>query len=187
MRRWITGVAALGALLLVGAIALGLFDPLPTGDPSWSGVPVTASLKRTPAILWQEAPLPSEHGHLRLPLTLVAGDPDLGAGLVLGGREAWLGVAVSPLGYVRVWEDTPEGVVEHLPWQPWPHVQPGMAPNNVDVSYKGQRVEVFLNRERLWAGDLPVEATSVGFWGVAYGGPATVRLGPLQLFAPGPS
>jgi hypothetical protein len=117
-----------------------------------------------------------------LPLELVEGDPDLGAGLVLGSREAWLGIAVSPLGYVRLWEETPEDVVEHLPWQPWPHVRRNIAPNDLDVSYDGRAVEIFVNRERLWVGELPVSVSAVGFWGVAYGGPTAVRLGPLQLF-----
>ena len=39
-----------------------------------------------------------------------------------------------------------------LPWQPWPHVRAGAAPNEIglDVDNSGRHVTARINRELLW-------------------------------------
>lgn len=182
MRKLSIMVGTGAALVLVAAVALGAFDPLPTGEPASTGTPVVLGLSHSPRLAWLEPALP-EAGHARLSLSYLQGDPDLGAGMVMGTGDTWLGAAVSPLGYVRVWEERPDGAVELLPWQPWPHVRQGDAENEIDVGFEGGKAVVFVNRERLWAGELPVPPATVGRWGAAYGEPATVYFGSLQLFS----
>lgn len=144
--------------LLTAAAASGSLDPRPAGPLRWQTVP---GEMRVPAggreLVWIDAGPEagreaSERYSLRLTAVHQSGERDVGYGLVVGDADAYLAVAVSPLGYAAVWQ-TGSGLQPaafHLPWQPWPHVQSER--NEIWLERDGREVTVRVNRELLWAG-----------------------------------
>jgi hypothetical protein len=125
---------------------------------------------------------------VRLTAAYAGGETDSGYGLAVGNNEAALVVAVSPLGEAAVWqtvagEDEPRYL---LPWQPWPHVQQGIAPNEIwlDVAEDDDlmRVTARINRELLWEGEVERLYSGAALWLGSFGGPVTVDFQTLDWF-----
>jgi hypothetical protein len=125
---------------------------------------------------------------IRLTAAHVDGETDIGYGLALGDGSRRLTVAVSPLGYVAIWEDGDAGgPVYHRPWQPWPHARRGAAPNEVwldvaDVNGRA-RIKAWVNRELLWQGEIDGPANEASPWLGSFGEPTTVDFQALEWFA----
>jgi hypothetical protein len=108
-----------------------------------------------------------------------SGELDMIYGLVLGSEMDYLAVAVSPLGYVSLWQ----GDRMLLPLQPWPHVHPGSQPNEIGVDVKKDQLTIRINREILWVGAVNM-AGSVGVMGQSWGEAAVIHFPSIQLFTP---
>jgi len=119
---------------------------------------------------------------LRLTAQHTEGESDIGFGLVTGNADHYLVVAMSPLGYVSIWEETGEDQITHLPWQTWPHVRPGAAENEIWLDNDGQQVTVRLNRESLWTGRVDDGENQVGLYGQSFGAPAGVDYSNLTIW-----
>ena len=177
------------AIALVALIAAGAFDPRPLGPLAGSAQPGPLSLLGRSEMITSQLPPwsagPASYS-LRLTAAHAAGETDSGYGLTLGNKLDALVVAVSPLGYVAVWQ-TADGGEPHylLPWQPWPHVRAGAAPNEIglDVDNSGRHVTARVNRELLWQGEVALPPGGVALWLGSFGGPVTVEFQTLDWFA----
>ncbi len=187
-------LAALGLLalsaLVVALIAAGVFDLRPYGPLLRSDAPGVRTLPATGAATFpQSAPWAAPPGRysVRLRAAYVDGQADIGYGLALGDAAGRLVVAVSPFGYVSVWEERGGETINHLPWQPWPHVGIAQAENEVwlDVVTSGARSQVTarVNREQLWQGEIERLSPQVGLWLGSFDGPAIVDFRALEWFA----
>lgn len=159
--RWTAVTLFAGTLLLTLLIATSIFDPQPNGALQQSITLAPQSV--TPqggTLTWLDIPLPNGPFSARLTAAHVAGPLDSAYGLALGGPENHTTVAVSPTGYVSMQHSqttAPDGPLEPaalLPWQTWPHVVAGGAPNEIWVDVNDTRVRVHINRELLWVGTL---------------------------------
>ena len=130
------------AAFLIMLIAAGVFDPKPVGQRQ-TVLPETSLTVSQPgqSIRWLREPLPAGDFSLRATAVWQTGTQDSGVGLAVDDFV----VAVSPLGYVLV-QQAGEPV---LPWQPWPHVQPGGNPNELWLDIRGSEISVRINRELL--------------------------------------
>ena len=182
----LVGAAALAASL----IAVGIFDPRPLGPVQWEQ---TLSTQTIPAearqLVWLDHPLPAVFS-LRLTAAYQRGETDVGYGLALGDDSRYLAVAVSPLGYVSIWQtDTSAGQIADtvlLPWQSWPHVRTGAAANELWLDAAGGQVTVHLNREWLWTGPVASVGGRPGVLAESFGAPVVIDFQMLQLFAAEP-
>lgn len=180
------GLAALVAVLIVA----GAFDPRPLGPLLRSDTPGISSLPATGATtLPQSAPwatLPNRYS-IRLRAAYVDGQVDIGYGLAQGDERGRLVVAVSPVGYVSVWEERGGQTITYVPWQPWPHVRTGPAENEIwlDVATSGEHSQVTarVNRELLWQGEIGQRLPDVALWLGSFDGPALVEFRALEWFA----
>lgn len=174
---------AVVALLLIAA---GAFDPQPLGPLTQQrALPSLTLPAQTDQIIWLDEPLSALPLSVRLTAAYAEGESDVGYGLALGDETAYLAAAVSPLGYVAVWEIVDGRRVAHVPWQPWPHVRPGAAPNEVWIDWRDGRARVRLNRELLWEGEITVDDGRVGLVGESFGDAAVVDFRTLELFRAG--
>ena len=109
---------------------------------------------------------------------------DIGYGLVLGDDEAHVAVAVSPLGYLSVWQETGQETFVIFPWQTWPHVRRDLAANEIwlDIEEPDQ-VTIRLNRELLWVGEIDLPVGQIGVLTQSFGETAVVDFQKLQIFA----
>ncbi len=182
--RWIGALAiAVLAIAIAGilVISAGLFDPFPahldvtprTPDPL--PVPAGATVRR-----WEGALPPGGVADVRLAAT-AAREP-VAYGLLLGGPERALAAAVSSEGYLAIWVDEGGDETALLPWQTWPHVRPGGAENEIRLGRDGDRVSVWVNRERLWEGVISGLGDQVGVVAIAPAGPAEARFTRLELW-----
>ncbi len=183
----VLGIIAVGLLLgAVAGIALisaGIFDPKPLGPLQRQLTPgerVLAAGERR--LEWLEEPLPQAPFSARLTAAHVAGERDVGFGLALGGTQAHLVVAVSPLGYVAVWEEEAGQRVAHMPWQTWPHVNGGGEPNEIHLDVQDGQISARLNRELLWQGAWQGAEGNVGLYVESFGEPTRIEFGELALF-----
>lgn len=177
----------------IGLIALGIFAPKPYGGLIAVSRPGLSKLTGRDVVF-----LPVESGaypslarkpySIRLNAAYREGEQDSGFGLALGDKGHEFVVAVSPLGYVSVWEtngDLP--VIEHLPWLTWPHVKSGTAQNEIwlDVAptENGSLVTARVNRELLWRGETDTFAPAAGLWLGSFGGPVSVDFNQVEWFA----
>lgn len=186
-------VLALTAVLLISLIALGLFDPQPVGELSWTAVPQTLTIPPgEQTIVWLPEPLPSGNWSVRATITHQSGELDSGAGLVLGDGCTAVIIALSPLGYTTIQQTPPtttycslptvhRSLPTALPWQPWPHVRLDDAANEIWLDVVEGQIRVRLNRELLWAGDLPIQPTTVGIVGQSFGDTAVFHFSPLDF------
>lgn len=193
LRTWVVPAAVAllaGGLALMIAIATGTFDPRPVGplfnETGFSPLHLAAGKE---ALFWEMSRAGPRAAHSwRLSAALTAGELDSGYGLAIGDEARALVVAVSPLGYVAIWERDAAGemTAEWLPWQPWPHVRTGEAVNEIwlDIVPDGDvdRLIVRVNRELLWQGAVAVLGSEVGRWAASYGDEATVAFPRLQRF-----
>lgn len=181
--------------LFVGLIIAGTFDPQPLGPLVQTDQPGRHELSGAGETFIPQPPpwspdAPPERFSLRLNAALAGGETDsgYGAALVGGDEGARLVVAVSPLGYVTVREETNGQRADHLPWQTWPHVRLNGEKNEIwlDVARQGDgaTVTAWVNRERLWQGGLDWSPGGVELWLGSFGGPTAVDFRQLQWFAP---
>lgn len=178
---------------VIAAILTGVFDPRPAGPPASSIHPGPLSLPGRGETLGAQslpgtAPMLAHSVHLTA--RYVSGELDSGYGLALG-TEHGLTVAVTPTGYVAVWEFAAPGStpVYHMPWQPWPHVRAGTANNEIwlDVTPAGDRdrVVAWVNRERVWQGEVAALPDGVALWLASFGNAVTVDFVTLTWFGAG--
>lgn len=198
MRAASIGLVAVAAGLII-LIAAGLFDPKPFGPLVRIDQPVPLSLSgRGERTFPQSAPWTTgaqpDRFSIRLTATHAAGEMDSGYGLALGDGARRLVVAVSPLGYVAVWEGGDGEIgrlgdweISHVPWQTWPHARQGGDANEIwlDVARVDGRAAItaWINRELLWQGEVDQSASEVGLWLGSFGGSTTVDYRTLEWFA----
>lgn len=170
--------------VITAAVALGVFDPQPPGPLRVTRAPGGWTVGADSAE-WLPDPLPPVAG-VHLDAAWRSGELDSGFGLLWGTPQAHLGVAVSPLGYVAVWEERDGARRDHLPWQTWPHVRPGRSGNEIWLDRHADGLTVRVNREILWraAGDAlpPCDPCAVALWGTTFGGPAEIVFERLALY-----
>jgi hypothetical protein len=181
----------IGAGGLILLIALGAFDPQPLGPllrADQPGIYATAGETFVPQSPPWSSGKPPGRFSVRLTAANAAGELDSGYGLALGDDNRRLIVAVSPLGYIAIWEEASGGEPIYLqPWQTWPHVRTGQEANELwlDVETAGDdsRIAVWLNRELLWRGELDRLSPEVGLWLGSFDGATTVDFQKLEWFA----
>lgn len=175
------------ALLLVGLIAAGVFDPKPVGQQIWQQtLPAYPLPTQTQQLWWLDDPLPPTDFSLRLTAALADGDPFTSYGLALGDPAAPLVVTVSPLGYVAI----QQGSRDVLPFQTWPHVRGGQGSNEIWVDVVdtavsnsvSNAVTIRINRELLWTGTIDPLPRQVGLIAETFATPATIQFQTLTLF-----
>lgn len=185
------GVLFFLATVIIILIITGMFDPRPFGSLVAVDQPGSQTVTEAgEAIVSQTAPWPAPPGRFSIRLTAahITGESDSGYGLTLGDSDGRLLVALSPLGYVTVREErTDTKPVIHMPWQTWPHVQPGTAANEIwlDVNNSDDQaaVTVRINRELLWQGKIHVTPQQVGLYQTTFGGSAAVDFRQVEWFA----
>lgn len=189
--HWLNRAAILVLLVtavLIALIAAGVFDPQPLGALRWQTAEqrVTAPAKSR-EIRWVEEGVPQSSTTLRLTAALADGETDSGYGLVLGDEENYLTVAVSPLGYLAIWESSlnpgAAGDTYLLQWQTWPHVKMNGEANELWLDVEGNQATVRVNREWLWEGPINNTGPQVGLLVESYGDAAVVDFMELALFA----
>ncbi|MCL4261941.1 MAG: hypothetical protein KJ069_01930 [Anaerolineae bacterium] len=178
------GVLGLTAVFLLLLIALGVFDPQPVGEQSWTAEAYTMSVPpQAKELVWLPESLPSGKFTVRATVSRQSGELDSGAGVALGDGCTAVVIAISPLGYTTIHQTPPtaptaahcslptahRSLLTPLPWQPWPHIHPGDAANEIWVDVADGQMQVRLNRELLWAGDAPIQPTRVGWYGESFG------------------
>jgi hypothetical protein len=189
--RWLARVAVLLLLAITLAITLiasGIFDPAPAGTLRWQLATRRMLLpSQSRDIIWLEEPVPNAPITLRVSAALDNGEEDIGYGLVLGNEAAYLAVAVSPLGYLAIWESNTISTATKdsylLPWQTWPHVNTANSSNEIWVDIVGSRATIRVNREWLWEGDISNASGSAGLLGESFAEAAVVDFERMELYA----
>jgi hypothetical protein len=198
-RRLLIGTALVllaAALLAIGLILSGVFDPQPLGPLSLRDE-LNRSVLVSDEYQLQLLQIPAgDSSSVRLEAALESGSWDIGYGLKIGTPERSIVVAVSPLGYVTIREiPAPERAAANdgqefgnlratLPWQTWPHVAEGTLSNEIWVDIKDSKlVSVRINRELLWTGSIPLAGTGLEFWAASYAEPALIQLKYVELFS----
>lgn len=166
------------AALLIGLIAGGVFDPQPIGAEQWRQAlaprTVPAAARQ---IHWLDVPLPENDYTVRLTAAYQSGELDSAYGLALGSDAEYLSIELSPLGYVTL---HPSPL---LPWQPWPHVRPGTAANEIWLDVTDGHLTARLNRELLWSGEIGPVHGRIGLVAESFGEAAVIDFQMLELFA----
>ena len=177
--RW-TAVILFGSILLIVLlIGSGWLDPRPVGSLRWQrALPPQMIAAEQDEVMWLEEVTTADYS-VRVRAVHHSGERDIIYGLVLGSESDYLVAAVSPLGYVGLWQ----GSHVLLPLQPWPHVHRGSEPNEIWVDVENGQVTVRLNREILWVGAVAV-AGGVGLMGESWGETAVIQFESIQLFTP---
>jgi len=185
--RWLNWSAVLilsGAVILIGLISAGVFDPRPIGrlllTLPLQQVDVGAKERR---LKWLDQTAPPTDFSLRLTAALAGGEVDSAYGLALGDESHYLVAALSPTGYVAVWRQDGQRLEKVIPWRTWPHIWPELDVNELwlDVS-GGQLVAIRTNREILWQGQLALAGRRIGLWAESFAGPATFDFQQLEIF-----
>ncbi len=192
--RWLGWSAVLLLLVAVGGISLismGVFDP-----PGVGGEEVVFPLNReitteAEQIEWLDVAPESEVFSVRLAAAYHSGDQDSGYGLALGSPDAYLVAAISPGGYVTLFEgssqqsaDGHDPLTIHnspLPWQPWPHIWRGTDSNEFLLERNGDQLTVRVNRELLWEGEGVVRGRDIGLYLTTYNQPVTITFQELVV------
>ncbi|MBE2220017.1 MAG: hypothetical protein IAF02_00670 [Anaerolineae bacterium] len=177
-----------GTAVIILLILSGIHDPKPIGALVGERPLFSQNVTpQTPRITWLEEAIPDGSYSVRLTAVQEAGitgrGMDVGYGLVLGSDEAHVAVAVSPLGYLSVWQKTDQKTDIILPWQPWPHVQRDMASNEIwlDVA-DGNQLTIRINREWLWTGEIDQPSGQIGLVAESLGETAVVNFQTLEIF-----
>ena len=175
-----TAVLLFGTIVFVALlIGFGVFDPKPLGEVRWQkSVEVVQIGAGEREVLWLDEYVSGVFS-VRGTAVYQSGEKDIIYGLVLGDDDDYLAVAVSPLGYVTVWQSD----IVLMPLQPWPHVHTGNGTNEFWVDVAGDGVTVWLNREVLWVGEVAV-AGGVGVIGESWGETAVIEFPTIELFTP---
>jgi hypothetical protein len=195
--RQAIGVAA-AAVVFLAAIALvliatGAFDPQPLGPLIQTDKPGRQSTNEAgernfavPAP-WFAGATPDSFS-VRLAAAYIDGELDSGYGLALGDDSGHLVVALSPLGYASIWEESSPGeITYHLPWQTWPHIRTGEADNeiwlNVERSHARTLVTARINREVIWQGVVEFHPDTISLYQSTFDTPVTTDFRALEWFA----
>jgi len=189
--RWLIRAAVLLLLisvLAIGLIASGIFDPTPVGTLLWQLEEKRMLISpQSRDIIWLEEKVPDLPITIRMTAAHRKGEKDSGYGLVVGDEASYLAVAVSPLGYLAIWESDVQSESSTdsylLPWQTWPHVKTESSPNEIWVDIVGSRATVRVNREWLWEGEITNSPGNVGLLGESFAETAVIDFGPVELFA----
>ena len=198
--RWLGWSAVLLLLVAVGGISLismGVFDP-----PTVGGVEISIPLSReltTPAeqVEWLDAAATQESFSIGLAATYTHGEQDSGYGLAFGSPEDYLVIAISPVGYVTVFQvssfefqvsssDPPisQSPTPHsplLPWQPWPHIRQGEQRNEFLLEMVGEQMTIRLNGELLWQGTWRGRGRTPALYITTYNQPVTITFHELTI------
>jgi hypothetical protein len=170
-------------LVLIALISSGALDPQPVGPLLHSESLAPMSVGQVERqIVWLNGMAPSGKFSLRLRGALSSGDADTGYGLVIGGERLFF-VAVSPTGYVAVWEEGASAEPAHLlPWQTWPHIRGGNGVNELWLDSRDTGLTIRANGELLWQGQRQMTAGPVGIYVESFAGPATVVFEPIEYY-----
>ena len=189
--RLATALLLVVAATLIALIVAGGFDPRPAGSPVQRTSPGPLALESGGEMLARQPlpwPSPPTRYSVRLTAAHAAGATDSAYGLALGDGVT-LTVAVSPLGEAAVWQtiagdDEPRYL---MPWQPWPHVRPGIAANEIWLDVRKlddmARVTARINRELLWEGEVEQMYPGVALWLGSFGSRVSVDFQTLDWFA----
>jgi hypothetical protein len=188
---WLNRTAVLMLTLTILAavlIAGGVFDPAPLGSQLWTRELSQMSVPRNSReIRWLDEELPHSPMTIRMSGARQSGEEDIGYGLVLGDETAYLAVAVSPLGYLAIWQAAEQEAETNdsylLNWQTWPHVHTADESNEIWLDISGDQVGVRINRERLWEGDISALAGNIGLLGESFGETAVIDFETVELFS----
>ena len=190
-RRWLIGVAVLLLIVMVlaiGAIASGIFDPALAGPLQWrlnGGQIAVAPQSRH--VTWLEEEIPQTDFTIRATGAFIRGEEDSGYGLTFGDEENYLAVAVSPLGYLAIWQsDLNTSAINDsylLQWQTWPHVKGDHELNEIWIDIAGDQASVRINREWLWEGKIGRKSRRIGLLGESFGEGALFDFRSVELFA----
>lgn len=176
----------LSAVVGIALISAGWFDPRPLGPLQTTRMPGLLRISAGESRLqWVEQAPSQADFSARLLAAHGRGERDIGYGLAVGNAQSALVVAVSPLGYVRVWQQGPEDSdvrIEHMPWQTWPHVRRDDAENEIQIDVTPDVVSVRLNRELLWQGKSDVNTENLGLYLESFGGATAVDFRQLTLY-----
>lgn len=169
-------------LVIIILISSGVFDPTPLG-PSFEREDLQPMIVEplSRQVRWIRNDIPSPFT-ARMTAVLGSGEYDSAYGLVLGDEEGTFSVAVSPLGYLAVWETTSSDSY-YLKWQTWPHVHKNHEINEIWLDIEGDRAQVRINRERLWEGDIEVQGRNIGILGESFGEEVEIEFESIELFA----
>ena len=184
--RWLNRTAVLMlavTVLAISLIASGLFDPSPFGQSLWrEELPQMTVVPASRQISWMNNDMPSPPFTARLTAAHKSGEADSGYGLILGSEERYLAVAVSPLGYLAIWE-TATSDSYHLNWQTWPHVNRGTETNEIWLDVDGDQARVRINREWLWEGEIDIQIYGIGILGESFGEETVIDFESVEMFA----
>jgi len=183
-----TVLLLLVTVLAIGVIASGIFDPAPAGTLLWhlDGKRLSPSAE-TRDITWLDENVPDTPITIHVTAVHNSGEEDIGYGLVLGDEEAYLAIAVSPLGYLAIWQSDVQssGSADSylLEWQTWPHVKTDGSSNEIWVDIAGSRAAVRINREWLWEGEIAAGSRNIGLMAESFADPAVIDFQTVELFA----
>lgn len=187
LRWWFVGLVVATAVIILLILA-GVNDPKPNGAlvverPLFPQIVAP----QAPRITWLEESIPAGDYSVRLTARQEAGETgrgmDVGYGLVLGIDDAHIAVAVSPLGYLSVWQEVDDEMQVIFPWQTWPHVGRDLAENEIWVDVDGNgRLTIRINREFLWEGEIEPVSGQIGVIAESFGEAAIVDFQTLQIF-----
>ena len=187
--NWSIVLVFVAAILTIGLISAGVFDPKPIGE-------LASTLPLEPVDLdaaemrlsWLSYTTPPTDHSLRLTAALAGGEVDSAYGLVIGDESENIVVAVSPTGYVTIWRNEGRERQTIIPWRTWPHVAQDNGANELWLDIEGgTMISVRINRELLWQGAQPAAGRRIGLWAETYGGPARIDFELLELFSETPA
>jgi len=204
--RWLGWSAVLLLLVAVGGISLismGVFDPLTVGSEETS-IPLNRQLTTSAEqVEWLDAAAAQDSFSVRLVAAYNTGEQDSGYGLAFGSPEDYLVVAISPVGYVTVFQvssfefkvssseppisqsptlHSPLSTLHSLiPWQPWPHIRPGEQSNEFLLEMVGEQVTIRLNGEWLWQGTWRGRGRTPALYLTTYNQSVTITFHELTL------
>ena len=141
------------AAMTIIAISAGIFDPIPLGDLFESyRLEQEEIVAEEELLTWLIQPAPAGDFSLRLTGAWLAGEQDIGYGLVIGDPERYLVIAVSPLGYLSVWIETlgngAPATEKLVSWRTWPHVGLAKDQNEIWIDVQdGTITKVWINRD----------------------------------------
>lgn len=152
---WLGSSALLTLHLIVigiGLISAGVFDPPLGGSvqahltPGQLRAPGGATVVR-PLASGLHAPFSGQ-----LEAALLEGSAESAYGLRLDEGNNQFGMALSPTGYVRVWQTIAGHTDERVVWQTWPHIHLGQVVNTwwLNVGLEKAALVIRLNGELLW-------------------------------------
>ena len=171
-------------VIAVGLVSLGFFDPQPAGELAHefeAGVYTVSPGEERLEWFPLEEGLPDDFA-LQMLNVIDDGEPGIEVGVAAGDSAAALVLALSPNGYVAIWEETLNGKRYLLPWQSWPHVRPGE--NEIWLQREGKRWQARINRELLWEGSWEGRGGLAGIYlGRGEGSePATVDIPVVRVY-----